>query len=99
MISNVTVDNNNSLVYPPLDPPRRYPQTEAHVHFSGYAPSDLQPLVDLLFRLVTAPQRHPAICEKYSDKKFQSVSLFVAKNLAKNQAEMAKAVAAMGASS
>ncbi|EEP79950.1 G2/mitotic-specific cyclin 3 [Uncinocarpus reesii 1704] len=49
-----------------------------HVYYSNYTPSQLYPLVSLMLECCDIPQRHhPAIYEKYSDRRFKRASCFV----------------------
>ncbi|EFW19704.1 hypothetical protein D8B26_007898 [Coccidioides posadasii str. Silveira] len=49
----------------------------AHVHYSKYTYSQLYPVMKLMFECCDAPQRHhPAIYEKYSDRRFKRAASF-----------------------
>ncbi|KAI1950911.1 B-type cyclin [Ophidiomyces ophidiicola] len=52
--------------------------TPAHVHYSNYTYSQLFPLVSMMLDCCEFPMRHhPAIYEKYSDRRFKRSSYFV----------------------
>ncbi|WEW61267.1 B-type cyclin [Emydomyces testavorans] len=52
--------------------------TAAHIYYSNYTYSQLYPLISLMLDCCDAPKRHhPAIYEKYSDRRFKRASYFV----------------------
>jgi G2/mitotic-specific cyclin 3/4 len=55
-----------------------YPQSPAHVHYSGYTWNQLRPLVSLIMECCESPQKHhSAVYEKYADRRYKRASLFV----------------------
>lgn len=58
--------------------------TLAHVHYSGYTWGQIKPLVAMLLECCQNPQKHhPAIYEKYCDRRFKKSAVFVQVELAK----------------
>ena len=67
-----------------LDCTLMIPQSPAHVHYSQYTYSQLHHLVSTILECCQQPQKHHlAVFEKYSDKRYKRVSLFVQHQLQK----------------
>lgn len=60
------------------------PQSQAHVHYSGYTLTQLRQLISVIQECCDNPQRHhSAVYDKYTDKRYKRASKFVEEQIEK----------------